>query len=262
MPAATFQRHDQLGEIVLDNPPLNLFSETLIADLRTAAEEASGTDVRAVLLRAEGDIFSGGADVSIFAGLDEAAAEALMTRAQSLIGAIEDLPVPTVALVHGRCFAGALEVALACDLIWAAQGTQIEQLEAIVGAFPFAGGTQRLASRIGAARAAEMVFGAGLYSAEELVTWGLITRVTPRRSPHRRRARVCLPARDRPDARAHGDQANSPRLALGRGVRSRSSDPDRGSARDPQPGSPGRHPESATRRPGPPRSPTVETALR
>jgi len=45
MPAATFQRHDQLGEIVLDNPPLNLFSETLIADLRTAADEASGTDV-------------------------------------------------------------------------------------------------------------------------------------------------------------------------------------------------------------------------
>lgn len=179
MPAASFQRHDQLGEIVLDNPPLNLFSETLIADLRAAAEEASGTDVRAVLLRAEGDIFSGGADVSIFAGLDEAAAEALMTRALSLIGAIEALPVPTVALVHGRCFAGALEVALACDLIWAAEGTQIGQLEAIVGAFPFAGGTQRLASRVGAARAAEMVFGAGIYSAEELVTWGLITRVTP-----------------------------------------------------------------------------------
>jgi enoyl-CoA hydratase/carnithine racemase len=179
MPAATFQRHDQLGEIVLDNPPLNLFSETLIADLHAAAEEASGTDVRAVVLRAEGDVFSGGADVSIFAGLHQREAEALMTRALSLIGAIEDLAVPTVALVHGRCFAGALEVALACDLIWAAEGTQIGQLEAVIGAFPFAGGTQRLASRIGVARAGQMVLGAGIYSAEELVTWGLITRVTP-----------------------------------------------------------------------------------
>jgi enoyl-CoA hydratase len=178
MPLVTFHRHDQLGEIVLDNPPLNLFSRALIADLRTAVAEAADSDIRALLLRGEGDTFSGGADVSIFTGLDEAAAEALMTGALSLIEAIEDLPVPTVALVHGRCFAGALEVTLACDLIWAAEGTQIGQLEAVIGAFPFAGGTQRLAARIGAGRAAEMVFAAGVYSPEELASWGLIGRVT------------------------------------------------------------------------------------
>jgi enoyl-CoA hydratase/carnithine racemase len=179
MPLANFHRHDHLGEIVIDNPPLNLFSEALIADLRAAVDDAAGADTRAVLLRAEGVAFSAGADVSIFTGLDEAGAAALMTRALSLIGAIEDLPVPTVALVHGRCFAGALEVALACDLIWAAAGTQIGQLEALIGGFPFAGGTQRLAARIGAARSAEMVLGAAVYSAEELSRWGLIARVTP-----------------------------------------------------------------------------------
>jgi enoyl-CoA hydratase len=178
MPLVTFQRNDRLGEIVLDNPPLNLFSRALIADLRAAVAEAADSDIHALLLRGEGDAFSGGADVSIFTGLDETAAEGLMTGALSLIGAIEDLPVPAVALVHGRCFAGALEVALACDLIWAAEGTQIGQLEAVIGAFPFAGGTQRLAARIGAGRAAEMVFAAGVYSPEELASWGLIGRVT------------------------------------------------------------------------------------
>jgi enoyl-CoA hydratase/carnithine racemase len=177
MPAATFELHDQLGEIVIDNPPLNLFSEGLIADLRAAAEQAAVSEARAVLLRAEGDAFSAGADVSIFVGLDEAGAAALLTRALSLIGAIEDITVPTVALIHGRCFAGALEVALACDLIWAAAGTQIGQLEAVIGAFPFAGGTQRLASRIGAARTAQMVYGAGVHPAEELAEWGLISYV-------------------------------------------------------------------------------------
>src|SRR5207244_4204695 len=111
------------------NPPLNLFSEALIADLRAAVDEAAGSDVRAVLLRAEGDAFSAGADVSIFSGLDEARATELMTTVLSLIRAIEALPVPTVVLVHGRCFAGALEVSLACDLIWAAEGTQIGQVE-------------------------------------------------------------------------------------------------------------------------------------
>jgi enoyl-CoA hydratase len=178
MPAAAFELRDQLGEIVIDNPPLNLFSEGLIADLRAAAEHAAASEARAVLLRAEGDAFSAGADVSIFMGLDDAEAEALLTDALSLIAAIENVPVPTVALVHGRCFAGALEVALACDLIWAAAGTQIGQLEAVIGAFPFAGGTQRLASRIGAARTAQMVYGASIHPAEELAGWGLISHLT------------------------------------------------------------------------------------
>jgi enoyl-CoA hydratase/carnithine racemase len=177
MPAASFQRHDQLGEIVIDRPPMNLFSTELIADLRDAVDQAAGTDVRAVVLRANGPAFSAGADVSIFAGLDDSSATALMATVLSLIQAIEYLPVPTLALIHGRCFAGALEVALACDLIWAAAGTEIGQLEAMIGGFPFAGGTQRLAARIGASRAAEMVIGAGIYPAETLIDWGLLSRV-------------------------------------------------------------------------------------
>lgn len=112
MPAAAFELRDQLGEIVIDNPPLNLFSETLIADLHAAAEQAAASEARAVLLRAEGAAFSAGADASIFTGLDDDEAEALMTRALSLIAAIENVPVPTFALLHGRCFAGALEARL------------------------------------------------------------------------------------------------------------------------------------------------------
>jgi enoyl-CoA hydratase/carnithine racemase len=179
MSLATFAQDGGLGEIIIDSPPLNLFGDALIGGLRDAVEEAASAEIRALLLRAEGEVFSGGADVAVFAGLARADAASLMTRALSLIGAIEAIPVPTVALVHGRCFAGALEVALACDLIWAAEGTQIGQLEAVIGAFPFAGGVQRLASRIGAARTAEMVFGARVYSAEDLAAWGLVGRVVP-----------------------------------------------------------------------------------
>jgi enoyl-CoA hydratase/carnithine racemase len=182
MPGASFELRDQLGEIVIDNPPLNLFSECLIADLRAAAEQAAASEARAVLVRAEGDAFSAGADVSIFTALGEAEADGLMTDALSLIAAIEDIPVPTLAVVHGRCFAGALEVALACDLIWASAGALIGQVEAVIGAFPFAGGTQRLASRIGAARTAQLVYGASTHPAEELAAWGLIGHVsTPER---------------------------------------------------------------------------------
>src|SRR5713101_9456857 len=131
MALVTFQRSDQLGEIVIDGPPLNLFSADLLADLRAAADEAADSDIRALLLRAEGDDFSAGADLTVFIGINEAQASELSSTVLSLIGAIEDLAIPTVALIHGQCYAGALETCLACDLIWAAEGSQIGQIEAV-----------------------------------------------------------------------------------------------------------------------------------
>jgi enoyl-CoA hydratase/carnithine racemase len=120
-----------------------------------------------------------GPTVAVFTGIDETQAPELEATVLALIGAIESLPVPTVALIHGQCYASALEVCLACDLIWAAEGSQIGQIEAVAGGIPFAGGTQRLASRIGVGRAAEMVFTAAIVSPETLACWGAISRVTP-----------------------------------------------------------------------------------
>ena len=179
MALATFQQDGQLGEIVIDSPPLNLFSADLLADLRAAVDLAAQSDIRALLLRAEGDDFSAGADVSIFMGLDEPGAARLETTVLSLIAAIEDLPVPAVALIRGQCYAGALELCLSCDLIWAAEGSQIGQIEAMAGSIPYAGGTQRIASRIGVARAAEMVLTAAILPPETLASWGLVNRVLP-----------------------------------------------------------------------------------
>jgi enoyl-CoA hydratase/carnithine racemase len=179
MPLVTFQQIDQLGEIVIDNPPQNLFGGELLTDLGAALDEAAEHDIRALLVRAEGDDFSAGAEVSVFIGLDEVQAKELETTVLSLIAAIEDLPVPTLALIQGQCYAGALEVCLACDLIWAAEGSQIGQIEAVAGGIPYGGGTQRLASRIGAGRAAEMVFTAAILPPETLASWGLINRVVP-----------------------------------------------------------------------------------
>jgi enoyl-CoA hydratase/carnithine racemase len=179
MPLANFQQNDQLGEIIIDNPPMNLFGGQLLTDLRAAVDEAAESDLRALLVRAEGDDFSAGAEVAVFGELDETMAAELETTVQSLIAAIEDLPVPTVALIHGQCYAGALEVCLACDLIWAAEGSQIGQIEAVAGGITYAGGTQRIASRIGLARAAEMVFTAAVLPPETLASWGLINRVVP-----------------------------------------------------------------------------------
>src|SRR5246127_4886738 len=179
MPLVTFDQDDQLGEIVIDNPPLNLFSGDMLSDLGSAVEQAARSKIRAVLVRAAGSDFSAGADTSVFAGLDRAGAIELEETVLSLIAAIESLPVPALALIQGQCYAGALEVCLACDLIWAAEGSQIGQIEAVAGGIPYGGGTQRIASRIGTARAAEMVFTAAILPPETLASWGLVNRVLP-----------------------------------------------------------------------------------
>src|SRR5246127_4646502 len=181
MPLVTFDQDDQLGEIVIDNPPLNLFSGDMLSDLGSAVEQAAHSKIRAVLVRAAGSDFSAGADASVFAGLDRGGAIEVEETVLSLIAAIESLPVPALALIQGQCYAGALEVCLACDLIWAAEGSQIGQIEAVAGGIPYGGGTQRIASRIGTARAAEMVFTAAILPPETLASWGLINRVVSAR---------------------------------------------------------------------------------
>jgi enoyl-CoA hydratase/carnithine racemase len=179
MPRVTYQEQGQLGEIVIDNPPQNLFSGEVLTDLSVAIKEAAASDARAVLLRAEGDDYSAGADVSVFSGVGEAEAAELAAAVIGYIHAIEGLSVPTVALIQGQCYAGAVETCMACDLIWVAEGSQIGQIEAAAGGIPYAGGTQRLASRIGVARAAEMVLTAAVLPPEMLQSWGAINRVLP-----------------------------------------------------------------------------------
>jgi enoyl-CoA hydratase/carnithine racemase len=79
--------------------------------------------------------------------------------------------------VQGFCLAAGLEVALSCDLIWAAEGTQLGLVEAVIGATPFGGGTQRLVARAGAGRAAEAVLTARTYPAQTMLEWGVVNRV-------------------------------------------------------------------------------------
>ena len=90
-----------------------------------------------------------------------------------------EIPIPTVAAVQGLCLAAGLEVALSCDLIWAAEGCNLGLVEAVIGATPFGGGTQRLVARAGAGRAAEAVLTARAYPAETMLDWGVVNRVVP-----------------------------------------------------------------------------------
>ena len=184
MAKAQFMLDGDVGEVVLADPPLNLFSMELASDLTRAADEARESGARAVLVRAEGENFSAGANVEIFLGRDEADARELIAEFMPTIRRFTEINVPTVAAVHGLCFAAGLEVALTCDLIWAAQDAQLGLLEGVIGATPFGGGTQRMVARAGAGRAAEAVLTARPYPAQTMLEWGIVNRVVPNEDLH------------------------------------------------------------------------------
>lgn len=174
------ERDGSVAQVVLDNPPLNLFGDRSFAELVACLYEAEASGARALVWRAEGEIFSGGVDVSAFQRVVDAGPERAGDFSAPLIDAVrrvEALEIPTVALCHGMCLTAGLEVALACDLIWAAESARFGLVEAVVGLTPGAGGTQRIAERAGPARARELVMSGGLYDAAALEGWNVVNRV-------------------------------------------------------------------------------------
>ena len=171
------QRDGAVAEIVWQRPRLNLFSGATCAAFEAAVDEVSGA--RAVLVRAEGPVFCGGVDVHEFADLDTETGAALMRRFLGLVHRIEAIPVPTLVAVHALNLTIGLEIALGCDLIWAAPEAEMGLIEAKVGLTPAAGGTQRLVARAGLGRATEMVFSGGRYGARELHEYGVVDQVIP-----------------------------------------------------------------------------------
>jgi len=174
---ARLERDGDLGVLVLDNQPLNLFDADMVSGILRALDEAE--DCRALLVRAEGKYFTGGVDVNVFKGLSEAGAAELTGELLQVTHRIEALPFPTLASVHGLCLTAGLELVLACDMIWAAESAQFGLVEAVIGLTPLMGGTQRIAERAGPARARELVMSGGLYDAAGLERWNVVSRVLP-----------------------------------------------------------------------------------
>jgi enoyl-CoA hydratase/carnithine racemase len=158
-------------------PPYNLLdpelSKLVIDGLRWAAAEGA----RAIVLRSALRHFSAGADLDAMLPAAESGDGVLDWPLVELLRTFEELPVPIVAAVHGVCVGGGLELALACDLVVAAESAKLGSVEATVGLHPLMGAIQRVAQRAGAARAKEMAMLARRYDARTLERWNVINRV-------------------------------------------------------------------------------------
>jgi enoyl-CoA hydratase/carnithine racemase len=175
------ERDGGVAAMVLDDPPLNLFGAATTAALDACLDEVEGSDARALVWRAEGEVFTGGADVNGFQQVVDAGGQRsdAFQPLLDVVRRLESLPMPTLALVHGLCLTAGLEVSLGCDMIWASESARFGLVEAVVGLSPGAGGTQRMAERAGPARAREFVMSQGVYDAATLERWNVVNRVLP-----------------------------------------------------------------------------------
>jgi enoyl-CoA hydratase len=179
MSLVTLDRQGPLATITIDSPPLNLFDAALIGDLDDAVEQVRNEAPRALLIRAEGRVVSGGVNVAEFEGLTPERGARLWSDLLGLVDRIEALPLPVVFSAHGLTLTAAFELSLACDLIVAAESASFGLVEIVVGLTPSMGGPQRLAERAGSGRARQLVMTGDLFDAATLEKWNVVNEVLP-----------------------------------------------------------------------------------
>ena len=172
--------HDgPLAVLTIDKPPLNLFDDSVFDGLIAAIEQIRGDHPRGLLLRAEGRAWTGGVDVNMFSGLTPETGGDVWRRGLDMIQAVEDLPFPVVFAAHALCLTWGFELALACDIVVAAEGAKFGLVEIVVGLTPSMGGPQRLAEKAGPTRAKDLVMSGELFGARTMHEWGVVSRVWP-----------------------------------------------------------------------------------
>jgi enoyl-CoA hydratase/carnithine racemase len=176
----TVERRDDIAVLTFSEPPVNLYSLQLHDDFDRALDDVLADPPRALLIRAEGKVVSGGVDVGQFhARKSKEDTKALYDRMLELPTRIDELPFPTFFAAHGLTLTWAFEIAVACDIILASEKAKFGLVERVIGLTPTMGGTQRLAARAGVGRAKEFVFTGDLYDAATLERWNVVNRVLP-----------------------------------------------------------------------------------
>ncbi|MFJ6695864.1 enoyl-CoA hydratase-related protein [Streptomyces sp. NPDC091272] len=174
------RRHGESGhvaELVLDRPKaMNAVSLSMAASIEAAcAALAADAGVRTTVLTSSNErAFCVGADLKERNSFTDADMVRQRPASRAAYTGVLDLPMPAVAAVHGFALGGGYELALACDVIVADATAVVGLPEVSVGVIPGGGGTQLLPRRVGAARAAELVFTARRVEAAEAAELGLV----------------------------------------------------------------------------------------
>ena len=176
----TVETRENLGIITLNRPQaLNAVNAEMLKELALAAEAFDNNDaVRVLIVKGDGKTFAAGIDIkevlsradSKFLGIDEM---------QNCFRRFAAIKKPIIAAVSGYALGIGCELALACDIILAADNARFGQPELSLGTIPAFGATQRLTRALGKAKAMEMILSGRALTAEEAFVSGLVSRIVP-----------------------------------------------------------------------------------
>jgi enoyl-CoA hydratase len=174
------EREDAVAVVTVDRQDaLNALDVDTLTELRDRLSELAGDDgARAVILTGAGEkAFVAGADIKYMSGLNVDQAKAWGALGHEAGRLLETMPKPTIAALNGFALGGGCELALACDIRYAASNAKIGQPEVNLGIIPGWGGTQRLARVCGLGVAKELIYTGRTVDAEEALGIHLVTAV-------------------------------------------------------------------------------------
>lgn len=172
---------NKIATVTLDRPEkMNALSEEMYVELtRIFGELQTDDGVRAVLVTGAGKAFCSGSDVGGMQNVDMISSRERMRRRYRMIQNLVNLEKPVIAAVNGACVGIGFSMALACDLIIAAESARFSQIFKKIGLVPDGGSIFFLVQHLGIARAKELVYTARMLPASEAHEWGFVTKVVP-----------------------------------------------------------------------------------
>jgi enoyl-CoA hydratase/carnithine racemase len=176
------EKQGAVGIVVLDRPPVNSYDYAFLRSFAGAVDDArNDAEIHAVVVTSASEkFFSAGADVSGFAS--GTARSRLMTAvmAHEAFRKMENTPLVFIAAITGHCLGGGFELALACDLRFASEGSyQVGLPETNLGLFPGSGGTQRLPRLVGLSKGLDLILNATTMPPSQAKELGLVDRLFP-----------------------------------------------------------------------------------
>lgn len=174
-----FSEVDGIAEITFNRPDqLNAMNRQLMEELIAALEEVHASQtIRVAILTGAGKAFMAGADIKEYARQTEEEFEAFQSRGRTVYSLIEGNAKPVIAAVNGYAFGGGMEIALACDMVFAAEEASFGLPEIKLALIPGGGGTQRLVKKTSLNFAKELLLSGRTAHAEELLDRGLVNRI-------------------------------------------------------------------------------------
>jgi len=168
---------DSVARIFLNRPEkANALNSAMLAALTGALQNLDQQGLRVAVIAGRGRNFCGGADASELKALNPQTGAQFVSRIHDVCKAIRDLPVPVVARLHGAVIGAGLEIAAACDLRVAAEGTKFSMPEVRLG-IPSVVEAALLPRLMGSGRAAWLVLTGDAIDARRAAEWGLVEEV-------------------------------------------------------------------------------------